>query len=285
MNMSSVLPVAPTSPAARQRSIRLRTRGRQHGPIVRLGSPSDLGELIKPFVFLDQVDVGASNAPGFGYHPHSGIATLTLLLEGGFAYEDSTGATGTMSQGAVEWMQAGGGVWHKGKAIGQRIKGYQLWVALPPELENSPALSRYLEAEHFHSYGPARVILGEWGGVRSPIQGPSPMNYLDVHLKAGEVWHYNPPEGHDVAWFAVHQGRVLTPEAVTAGELVVFAQEHSSITFEAETDSGFVLGSAPKHPHELVLGNYSVHTSTDALRIGEGGIRRIAEELRRVGKL
>jgi hypothetical protein len=28
-------------------------QSRQHGPIKRLVSPSDIGELIKPFVFLD----------------------------------------------------------------------------------------------------------------------------------------------------------------------------------------------------------------------------------------
>jgi hypothetical protein len=35
------------------RHITHRTRGRRHGPVVRLMSPSDLGEIIKPFVFLD----------------------------------------------------------------------------------------------------------------------------------------------------------------------------------------------------------------------------------------
>jgi len=48
-----------------------------------------------------------------------------------------------------------------------------------------------------------------------------------------------------------------------------------------------VLGSAAKakHPHDLVLGNYSVHTSTEALREGEAEIRRIGQELRANGTL
>ncbi len=86
------------------RRIVYRTHGHKHGSIVRLMSPSDLGELLKPFVFLDYVNVDALGGPGFAFHPHSGIATLTLLIEGGFGYEDSTGETGEMSQGAVEWM-------------------------------------------------------------------------------------------------------------------------------------------------------------------------------------
>jgi redox-sensitive bicupin YhaK (pirin superfamily) len=35
-------------------------------------------------------------------------------MEGNISYEDTTGETGTLSQGGLEWMQAGGGVWHGG---------------------------------------------------------------------------------------------------------------------------------------------------------------------------
>ena len=35
------------------REIIYRTRGHTHGPITRLMSPGDLGQLLKPFVFLD----------------------------------------------------------------------------------------------------------------------------------------------------------------------------------------------------------------------------------------
>jgi hypothetical protein len=34
-----------------------------------------------------------------------------------------------------------------------------------------------------------------------------------------------------------------------------------------------------KHPHDLVLGYYSVHTSAKALAAGEAEIRRIGERL------
>lgn len=285
MMQSAVRPreAAPLTPA---RTIKLRTRGHQHGPIVRLVSPSDLGELIKPFVFLDHVDVGASSAPGFGFHPHSGIATLTLVLDGGFSYEDSTGATGTMSKGSVEWMQAGGGVWHRGKALGQRILGYQLWVALPPEHENGPPCSQYVDADQFHNAGPARVILGTLDGVTSPIAAPSQMNYLDVRLKAGQSWRYEPPPGHDVVWLALHEGQLTVPDAVGRGELVIFERAQQAITLHAgASGAAFVLGSAPQHPHPLVMGSYSVHTSRDALVRGEAGISAIAAELRRAGKL
>jgi len=281
--MQAAVPSSVAATASQARRIVHRTRGRAHGPIVRLVSPSDVGELIKPFVFLDRLDADAKSAPGFGWHPHSGIATLTLLHEGGLVYEDSTGASGEMNAGAVEWMQAGGGVWHTARGTGPRGKGYQLWVALLPALESSPARSQYLGHQHFRRQGPARVILGELDGVASPIAAPSPMNYLDVRLRAGESWRYVPPAGHDVAWIAVHEGEVQAGEAVAAGELVVFEEGSAAITFQASRDCAFILGSAAKHPHELVLGYYSVHTSADALARGEANIRRIGEQLQRAG--
>ena len=70
-----------TSPI-RERPSRIvhRTRGRRHGPVTRLMSPGDLGEVLKPFVFLDLFDTEATSLSGFGLHPHSGIATVTHLF-------------------------------------------------------------------------------------------------------------------------------------------------------------------------------------------------------------
>ncbi len=134
--MSAVLKTSVT-----QRAIALRTRGFRHGPITRLVSPSDIGQFIKPFVFLDLFDISASSAPNFGWHPHSGIATLTVLHEGEIEYQETTGVKGILSADGIEWMRAGGGVWHTGAAL-QKAKGFQLWIALPEELENSPSQSR-----------------------------------------------------------------------------------------------------------------------------------------------
>ena len=285
MNMLARIPNT-IEVASRPRAITHSTRGRSHGPIVRLVSPSDVGELIKPFVFLDYFEGDPAQAPAFGLHPHSGIATLTLLLNGQLWYEETTGVKGVIAPGGIEWMRAGGGVWHTGGAVGaERIKGYQLWVALPPELENGAAQSQYLGAEEFQSHGPARVILGRHGNAASKVAAPEAMNYLDVRLKAGERWRYEPPRNHTVAWIAVHQGSVMTPARVSKGEIAVFEESNSAIEFEAQGDAGFILGSAIKHPHDLVLGYYSVHTNPDALERGEANIARIGRQLIAEGRL
>jgi redox-sensitive bicupin YhaK (pirin superfamily) len=283
--MSAVLkPSAQKHPIVRERGIVLRTRGLRHGPITRLVSPSDIGELIKPFVFLDLFDIAAASAPNFGWHPHSGIATLTVLHEGAIEYEETTGAKGTLSAGGVEWMRAGRGVWHTGAAP-ERAKGFQLWIALPKDLESAPCQSRYLSAAEVTGAQPARVILGSHDGIKSLIPAPASINYLDVELAAGELWTYQPPSDHEVAWLAVSQGSLRAVEPIGAGELAVFEESDAAIVIQAETASRFVLGSAVKHPHELVLGRYSVHTTRAALAAGESEIQRIGSQLAAAGLL
>src|SRR6266702_1745912 len=205
-------PLAKAAAEARARGIVHRTRGNSHGPITRLVSPSDVGELIKPFVFLDYFDIDPKHMPAIGFHPHSGIATLTLLLEGRISYEETSGTKGVVEAGGVEWMRAAGGVWHTGGAVGTaRAKGYQLWIALPPEMESIESGAQSLGGEHFQSQGPARVILGRHGDAASKVSAPRGINYLDVVLMKGEKWRYEPPGDHTVAWVAVHEGKLGAP--------------------------------------------------------------------------
>src|SRR5438132_840155 len=98
---------------AATRRIRHRTRGHGHGPITRLMSPSDLGEVLKPFVFLDifDMDLRAVAGDGMPIHPHSGIATVTVLTAVRMSFDDrASSSSGTLGDGGVEWMRAGAGV-------------------------------------------------------------------------------------------------------------------------------------------------------------------------------
>jgi len=248
-------------------------------------SPSDFGEILKPFVFLDLFDHEGPPFDG-ALHPHSGIATLTYVAEGAVSYIDPDDARGSLPAGGVEWMQAGRGMWHGG-GIGQagRTRGFQLWIALPPELELGPTASICQAPEEVQEDGPARVLLGSYGSAFSAIESPSPINYLAVRLKAGERWTYEPPEGHTILWVAMASGFMWAPDGLRQGDLVAFEPSNDSVEFEALRDTEFVLGSAAPHKHELVTGYYSVHTSPDALHDGETNILLIRKRLIQEGRL
>ena len=267
------------------RRIANRTRGQNHGLVTRLMSPSDFGEILKPFVFLDLFD--HEGAPFNGaLHPHSGIATLTYVAEGAISFIDPNNVQGTLSAGGIEWMQAGRGMWHGGgidKA--GRTRGFQLWIALPPKLELGPSISIYQAREDVPQDGPARVLLGSYGSASSAIASPSPINYLAIRLKAGEHWRYTPPTGHTVLWSAVASGTVSVPDELRHGDLAAFEPSSEAVEFEALTDTEFVLGSAVPHKYDLVLGSHSVHTTAAALRNAQTHLSEIRKRLVQEGRL
>lgn len=273
------------------RRIVKRTRGMGHGPITRLMSPSDLGHVVKPFVFLDIFDAGGPMLQAMGampLHPHSGIATVTVFTEGRMRFNDPQAGTGTIGYGGVEWMRAGNGVWHGKEMTADtvpHIQGFQLWLALPPELENGEPVSRYIEAQDMVTAGPAHVIVGQYEDALSPVPAPDGINYLLVTLMPGERWTYRPPAGHKVGWLAVAKGELDAGSTIGSGEMVVFEEGEGAIALAASGGEGavFVIGSAVPHDYPLHLGSYSVHTSAAALAQGEQRIAELARKMRKEG--
>jgi redox-sensitive bicupin YhaK (pirin superfamily) len=221
----------------------------------------------------------------FGLHPHSGIATLTYVAEGSVRYEETNGRNGCAARRRRQVDARGrrGVAWRR--CSPGRTRGFQLWVALPPKLELGPSISLFLGPEAIQHDGPASVLLGNYGSATSPIEAPSPINYLAVRLKKGERWRYEPPAGHTVLWVAVGSGAVAVPDELQYGDLAAFEPSNDAIEVEAQSDGEFVVGSAVRHDHGLVLGYYSVHTSADALHEGEARISAIRARLVQEGRL
>lgn len=257
-----------------------RTAGHRGGPVTRLMSPGDLGEWVKPFVFLDYFEFPGP-VGGLPVHPHSGIATHTTLLQGSIDYADSTGKSGTLAPRSIEWMQAGGGVWHGGGPAGSEpVRGFQLWIALPPSLELAPAFSDYVSDASIPREGATRLLLGSYEGKESPIAYREPVTYLSVQLRDGERWTYQPAPAHDVAWLAVATGALVVDGQVLRREMAVFEDGSAPIEMVADGEVELVIGSALRHSHPLVTGHYSVHTNEEALVRGERGYAEVARTMR-----
>jgi redox-sensitive bicupin YhaK (pirin superfamily) len=261
----------------RQRAIVCKTKGHRSGPITRLMSPSDFGQFLKPFVFLDLFDTKLSFIESFPVHPHSGIATLTVVTGGELRFDDPQNGRGVIGFGGLEWMQAGAGTWHGDEmsaGASESVQGFQLWIALPAALESTPPCAQFIEACHTPSSGPAHVMAGTYGGTTGEARSPEGITYLLVKLQPHELWTFDPSPDQTVAFVAVADGKLRAEKLITAGELAEFERNADSIELQAgEEGAVFVLGAAFPHPHELILGSYSVHTSQAALEAGEARIR------------
>jgi quercetin 2,3-dioxygenase len=108
-------------------------------PVRRAFAGVDLAEL-DPFVHLDQmgeVEYAPGEPKGTAWHPHRGFETVTYMIDGEMAHQDSNGGGGLITNGDTQWMTAGSGILHietPPEALvlsGGLFHGFQLWVNLP----------------------------------------------------------------------------------------------------------------------------------------------------------
>jgi len=240
----------------RARPIALLRSGRRHGPITRLMTPWDIGELTQPFLFLGCCEFAPGWQPLLAVHPQPGIATVTLVLSGTLGYEDANGNERTVTAGGFKWTTAGERVGHDGgRAIGEPVRAFQLWVGL--RQESSAAESCYLAAHEVQEEGPVRVILGHYGRARSALAHAAPdINYFHVGLRHGERWRYEAPDRHNVTWLAVDRGGVYLGEGerVSGEQIGLFGDSRGVIELQADGETSFVLGSARRLAHPLAQG-------------------------------
>ncbi|WP_420383885.1 pirin family protein [Novosphingobium sp.] len=270
------------------RAIEARVAGRQHGPISRLVSPDDWGERLKPFIFLDFFNAEIEPGFGFGMHPHSGIATLTWQPGSDVRYQDTTGKNGILQAGGLEWMNAGGGAWHQGSLLGQgRVTGFQLWVPMPPGIEDGPSFGQYVAPDEVPDVqipgGSVKVLLGsmEDGAAvhSSPITSHHDMNYFVVGLEAGAVWRYSPPQAHDVAWIFAFEGAAILQGENARGELLVLGNSGDIEIAATGEPTRVLLGTAKHYTHPLVMGPSSVHSNANSLARGAEQIQALRVNL------
>lgn len=160
-----------------------------------------------PFLMLDDFHTGnpAEFLPGFPWHPHRGIETITYVLEGLVEHGDSMGNKGVIGPGDVQWMTAGSGVIHQEmpkETPSGMLWGFQFWANLPASRKMMPPRYRDVKAADIpeatlESGTRVKVISGEVGGVRGPVRDiVIDPEVLDVSVPAGGTFRYPVKDGH-----------------------------------------------------------------------------------------
>lgn len=154
--------------------------------------PSRQRRSVGAWVFLDHfgpADIAGQAGVDVAPHPHTGLQTVSWLLEGEMLHKDSLGYEQLIRPGQLNLMTAGRGISHSEESPpdhGDRIHGVQFWVALPDEHRNmEPTFDHHPEVPVLHR-DDARVslLIGEHDGERSPANTHSPLVGLEVHLPA-----------------------------------------------------------------------------------------------------
>lgn len=155
---------------------------------------------LDPFVHMDQmgeVNYAPGEPKGTPWHPHRGFETVTYMIDGTFAHQDSHGGGGVITNGATQWMTAGAGILHietppeELVVSGGLFHGIQLWVNLPAKDKMISPAYQGLEAGDVtllsSTDGGAliRVIAGEVGEHAGPGSTHTPMALLHATISAG----------------------------------------------------------------------------------------------------
>ena len=229
---------------------------------VRRAIPSTAYEGIGPFIFLDQfgpIDVRPGEAKGASAHPHAGIETLTLLLEGSQRHKDSLGNTSAMRPGEVQWMRAGRGVIHDEgpdeamRRDGGHVHGVQLWINMPKgEKHAAPSYRHVLASEIPTLQGRdgrvrTRLVAGTLGDLAGPIVTSGNPFVVHASLKAGAETELEAGSAAELAVY-VMVGAVSfggDDKRVAAGQLARLSAGEVVALAAAEDSEVLLIGGDP----------------------------------------
>ena len=169
---------------------------------------------LDPFLLLDDFrsDSPDKYLPGFPWHPHRGIETVTYMLDGYVEHGDSMGNEGIISPGDVQWMTAGSGIIHQEMPKGDKkglMGGFQLWANLPAKQKMMEPRYRDVKKNTIpevkrNDGTTIKIISGVVDGVQGPVKDiVIDPEYLDVTVPAGTTFIHSIKPNHTVFAYVI----------------------------------------------------------------------------------
>jgi redox-sensitive bicupin YhaK (pirin superfamily) len=258
---------------------------------------------LDPFIHMDQmgeVEYAPGEPKGTSWHPHRGFETVTYILDGAFQHQDSNGGGGLITNGATQWMTAGGGILHIETppehlvVSGGLFHGFQLWVNLPSKDKMRAPAYQNLEADDVvllaSPDGGAllRVIAGDVGGQRGPGSTHTPISLVHATVAPGARLELPWRADFNALVYALGgAGSVGTPaQPLRAGQLAVLGAGDSLAVAAAESQDSrsaagldvLVLGGLPIREPVAAYGPFVMNTpdelqqAVDDYRAGRLGV-------------
>ena len=209
---------------------------------------------MSPFFLMDYgskwVFPPSETPRGVGVHPHRGFETVTIAYHGSVAHHDSTGNSGIIGEGDVQWMTAGAGILHKEyhekefSKKGGMMQMIQLWVNLPAKYKMTPPKYQAIENEIMgrvilkDNKSSVEIIAGEYNGTKGPATTFSPVNLFNAKLIPGCRAEFHFGNTNNTGMLVI-EGEVRVNDSKTAPEnnFILFGNIGEEIVLEAIKDS------------------------------------------------
>ncbi len=238
---------------------------------------------MSPFFLMDynsKIEFPPKETPrGVGVHPHRGFETVTIAYHGKVAHHDSTGNSGIIGEGDVQWMTAGSGILHKEyheKEFSRRGGAFQmvqLWVNLPAKYKMTPPKYQGIEHSQMGKYeladgnGVVEIIAGEYRGAKGPASTFTPIHLFNARLKAGAKADFSFPKNYNTGILAV-EGKIKVngSDTAPADSFVLFKNDGENISVEALEDSVvLILNGEPINEPIVPYGPFLMNTKAEIM--------------------
>lgn len=213
-------------------------------------------------------------------HPHTGLQTVSWLVEGTVLHRDSVGSEQLIRPGRLNLMTAGRGIAHSEESLPRRaerapgeepgvLHGAQLWVALPgPDRDVAPHFEHHPELPVLAEPGATvTLLMGELGGEVSPARAYTPIVGAEVALHAGARLRLPARPDFEYALLGLAgeieaEGAVLSP-----GPLLYLGTGRSAITVTAAGPARvLLLGGEPFEEQIVMWWNFVGRSHDDIVR-------------------
>jgi redox-sensitive bicupin YhaK (pirin superfamily) len=206
-------------------------------------------------------------------HPHTGLQTVSWLLEGEIVHRDSLGSLQRVAPGELSLMTSGEGISHSEESPASDrppvLSGVQLWVALPESARHGEAAYEHHTELPVVEHGSLRatLVLGEHAGLRSPGTTFSRLVALDVTVDGDGVLPLE--EGFQHAAFVLEGTAVVDGEALEVGRLLDLGAGRDGLTVSGEPARVMVLGGEPLGEPLVLWWNFVCRTADEVVEARE----------------
>jgi quercetin 2,3-dioxygenase len=222
---------------------------------VRRLLPQRPRRMVGAWCFVDHFgpdDVAGTPGMRVPPHPHTGLQTVTWLVEGEVLHRDSLGSLATVRPGQLNLMTAGSGIAHSEESPPDHppgMHGLQLWVALPETARHAGAAFAHHREVPVVRDGDltVTVVVGEIAAVASPARVASPLVGAELSL-AGTAPARLPLEPNfEYAVLVMTGAAEVAGTGLVPGSLLYLGSGRTHLEFHSESGPArlFLLGGEP----------------------------------------
>lgn len=213
---------------------------------------------MSPFFLMDygsKIEFSARKEPrGVGMHPHRGFETVTIAYHGAVAHHDSSGNSGIVFPGDVQWMTAASGILHKEyheenySLKGGPFQMIQLWINLPAKNKMcKPKYQAIKQADMFKYLlpddgGKIEIIAGNYKGIKGNASTFTSIELYNARLNKGGKVDFNFPANFNTGFMIVEGSvKINGSEIASKDSFVHFKNQGTGISIEALKQSVFLV--------------------------------------------